>query len=112
MTKAEVIKLLVQIEAVYSYCMTRDETVTNWFRYCQLMDFEKVVKKLHLHMRKSPYPPSITDLAVFKEGDSYILEAWIAKGKNRIEPDLSRGQGNDIPAWMNEYSPKLKTGEG
>jgi hypothetical protein len=45
MKKEEVIKILVQIESVYSYCMTKDETVTSWFEFCRSMDFENVMAK-------------------------------------------------------------------
>jgi hypothetical protein len=109
MTKEEVIKILVQIEAVYSYCMTKDETVTYWFEFCQVMNYKKVLAKLQAHIRKSPYPPVIADLAVFTTEESEFqekLERWIEEGMQRLERNRRNANLKQIPAWMLEYSPR------
>lgn len=111
MSKEEVIKILVLIESVYSDCMTKDETVMHWFEFCQLMDYEKVIQKLHAHIRKSPYPPAILDLAVFTEKKNSFpekLEQWIKVGREQIEHDRDNGKRKQVPAWMLEYSTRTK----
>ncbi|MDQ0200139.1 replicative helicase loader/inhibitor [Neobacillus ginsengisoli] len=77
MTKKEVLKILVLIETVYSYCMTKDETVSYWFQYCSEMEFDKVMAKLLVHIRKSPYPPSISELTEFTSENT--KQAWISE---------------------------------
>jgi hypothetical protein len=107
MTKVQVIKILVLIESVYLHCMTKDETVTAWFNFCAEMDYEKVMVKLQEHIRKSPYPPTIANLAVFKvEKNEFpkTLDKWIQEGRERIEHDRRSGKRNPLPDWMHEYS--------
>lgn len=109
MTKAEVIKILVQIETVYSYCMTKDETVIHWFEFCQVMDYKEVLIKLHEHIRRSPYPPSIADLAVFiTEMNEFPekLEKWMEEGRGRIEQGRRNTNLKPTTTWMHEYSPR------
>lgn len=82
MTKQEVFKLLAMIETVYPLCITKDETVSHWFELCSQLDFEKVMGKLRNHIRKSPYPPAIADIAGFpsiyeQEEDSYKKISWL-----------------------------------
>ncbi|MCM2533243.1 replicative helicase loader/inhibitor [Neobacillus pocheonensis] len=107
MTKDEVVKLLVLIETVYSNCIFKDETVQQWFQFCSEMDYEKVMEKLKNHIRKSPFPPAIADIAVFpiKENDfPGTLREWIKKGRERIERERNDAKQIPIPDWLVEYS--------
>jgi hypothetical protein len=109
MTKIEVIKLLVLIESVYPNITIKDETVQQWFEYCFEMDFEKVMMKLKNHIRKRPFPPTISDIAVFsyEENDfPKIVQEWMKKGRERIECDSKSNKRGTIPAWLSEYSPR------
>lgn len=109
MTKEEVIKILVLIESVYSYCTTKDETVMHWFQFCQQMDYEKMIQKVHAHIRKSPYPPAIEDLVEFTEKKHSFpenLEQRIREGRERIEYHRNNGKRKQVPAWMLEYTTK------
>lgn len=109
MTKKEVVKLLVLIESVYTNCTFKDETVLHWFQFCSKMDYEKVMAKLKNHIRKSPFPPAIADIAVFnfEENDfQETLQNWKKEGRERIEHNRSNANRNAIPDWLREYSPK------
>ncbi|NRD79118.1 hypothetical protein HPT25_17305 [Bacillus sp. BRMEA1] len=107
MTKQEVVKLLVLIESVYSNFIVKDETVLQWFEFCSEMDFEKVMTKLKNHIRKSPFPPMIADIAVFsfEENDfPETLKDWMKEGRERIEHERSHAKRSPIPEWLMEYS--------
>jgi hypothetical protein len=107
MTKEEVIKLLILIESVYSTCIIKDETIQQWFEFCSEMDYEKVKTKLKIHIRKSPFPPAIADIAVFpiEENDfPKTLQEWMKKGRERIEREPNNTKRKPIPSWMVEYS--------
>lgn len=107
MTKGELFRLLVLIESIYSHCMTKDETVLLWFNLCAEMDYERVMVKLHDHIRKSPYPPTIANLAVFKVEKNEFpkkFEMWIQRRRERIENEQRGGKRIPIPAWMYEYT--------
>jgi hypothetical protein len=107
MNKKEVIKLLVLIESVYSSVIFKDETIQQWFEFCSEMDFEKVMAKVKKHIRKSPFPPTIADIAVFSYDDNdfpTILQEWTKKGSERIESDSKSNKRGPLPAWLAEYS--------
>lgn len=107
MTKHEMIKLLVLIESVYSSFITKDDTILQWFKFCSKMDYEKVMIKLQNHIRKSPYPPTITDISVFtveSEDFSETLESWKKRRKDQIEQDRRSGNQGPLPAWLLEYT--------
>jgi hypothetical protein len=109
MTKEEVVKLLVLIESVYSHCVLKDESVQQWFQFCYQMDYEKVLTKLQNHIRKSPFPPAIGDIAVFQFEENHFpatLEEWMKKGRERIECDRKSNNRGSLPAWFAEYSPR------
>ncbi|MEH7178515.1 replicative helicase loader/inhibitor [Neobacillus vireti] len=109
MTKAEVVKLLAMIESVYSHCIFKDETIQQWFEFCSEMDFEKVMAKVKNHIRKSPFPPAITDIAVFPFEENNFpesLQDWMKKGRERIERDPKSNRRGPTPAWLAEYSPR------
>lgn len=90
MTKEEVVKLLILIESVYSNCIFKDETVLQWFELYAEMDFEKVMANLKNHIRKTPYPPAIADIAVFTNQER-LLEHNNAKRTAALD-------------WLEEYS--------
>lgn len=107
MTKDEVFKLLVLIESAYPNCIVKDETVQLWFQSCPEMDLEKVMMKLKNYIRKSPFPPTISDIAVFSYEESdfpNIVQEWMKKGRERVECDSSKRRL--IPSWLAEYSPR------
>ncbi|MBT2654634.1 hypothetical protein J7E81_05155 [Bacillus sp. ISL-18] len=105
MTKSEVVNLLILIESVYSNFVFKDETVQQWFQFCSEMDVEKVMAKLKNHIRKSPYPPTIADIAVFpfEENDFPApLQKWMKTGPERME--YNQTKQITIPHWLTEYS--------
>ena len=107
MTKQEMIKLLVLIESVYSTCITKDDAILQWFQFCSKMDYEKVMIKLQNHIRKSPYPPTISDITVFtaeSEDFSKTLASWKKRGKDQIEQDCSSGNRGSLLPWLREYT--------
>ena len=107
MTKEEVVKLLVLIESIYSKCVLKEKAVLQWFQFCSEMDYEKVLTKLKNHIRKSPYPPAIGDIAVFhfEENDfPATLQEWMKKGRERIECERNNTKRIPIPDWLAEYS--------
>ncbi|MFP5111529.1 hypothetical protein ACSU64_03965 [Bacillaceae bacterium C204] len=107
MTKDEVVKLLILIESVYPNCIIKDETIQQWFQYCSEMDYELVMAKLKNHIRKSPFPPAIADIAVFSfaENDFPVtFKEWMKKGRERIECERDHAQRIPIPEWLVEYS--------
>ncbi|MCQ6279271.1 hypothetical protein [Bacillus sp. EB600] len=109
MTKEEVVKLMVLIESVYTNCTFKDETVLNWFQCCSKMDYKKVMAKLKNHIRKSPFPPAIADIAVFCFEENVFqetLQNWKKEGRERIEGNHSNANRNAIPDWLLEYSTK------
>lgn len=107
MTKKEVIELLVLIESVYSNCIFKDETIQQWLQFCSEMDYEKVMARVKNHIRKSPFPPTIADIAVFSFDDNdfpTLLQEWTKKGRERIESHSNKR--GPLPAWLAEYSPR------
>jgi hypothetical protein len=105
LTKEEVVKLLILIESVYPNCVFKDETIQQWFEFCSELDYEKVMAKVKNHIRKSPFPPAIADVAVFpiEENDfPETLQKWMKKGRERIERESN--PRNTLPEWLAEYS--------
>ncbi|WP_066253259.1 replicative helicase loader/inhibitor [Neobacillus drentensis] len=105
MSKEEVVKLLILIESVYPNYIFKDEVVQLWFQFCSEMDYEKVLSKVKNHIRKSPFPPAIADIAVFsfEENDfPETLQKWMKKGRERI--DRQPNQRNTLPEWLAEYA--------
>lgn len=105
MTKEEVVKLLILIESVYSNCIIKDETIQQWLQFCSEMDHEQVMAKLKNHIRKSPFPPAIADIAVFPFAENDFpatLQEWMKKGRERIK--RNHAQRIPIPEWLVEYS--------
>ncbi|RDU35732.1 hypothetical protein DRW41_16450 [Neobacillus piezotolerans] len=106
MEKHELMKILVLIESVYPEFTVRDETVENWFAVCREMDYPLVMKKLSAHIRKSPYPPLMAEIAAYDEDDSTIEregllleeEGWIRTKHDRLLPK----EPPQMP-WQNEY---------
>ena len=85
----------------------KNETIQQWFQFCSEMDYEKVLTKLKKHIRKSPYPPAIADIAVFRfeENDfPETLQEWMTKGREKIEYDRNNTIRLPIPDWLAEYS--------
>jgi hypothetical protein len=109
MTKDEVMKLLVLIESVYSNCSIKDETVLQWFQLCAEMDYEKILARLKTHIRKSPFPPRIGEIAVFTYEENHspaTLQEWMKRGREAMECDRISNKRTSLPHWLAEYSPR------
>ncbi|MFJ5762482.1 hypothetical protein ACIQAA_25805 [Neobacillus sp. NPDC093182] len=109
MTKEEVVELLILIESVYPNCIFKNETVQQWFQFCTEMDYEKVLTKLKNHIRKSPFPPVIGDIAVFHFEENYFpasLQEWMRKGREKMDCDSNPNKRRPLPAWLTEYTPR------
>lgn len=107
MTKEEVVKLLVLIESTYPRCIFKDETVQQWLQFCSDMDYERVMARLKNHIRRSPFPPAMADIAVWSfEQNEFpeTLQEWIKKGRERIECQHNQIKRIPIPDWLVEYS--------
>jgi hypothetical protein len=59
MTKLDTIKILNLIEKVYPSVTFKSETILNWLTKCESMDYSMVLRKIALHMRDNPYPPTL-----------------------------------------------------
>jgi hypothetical protein len=108
LTKQEVIKLLVLIESVYSNFITKNDMVLRWFNLCSEMDYEKVMGRLLDHLRKSPYPPTMIEIAVLNgEKDEFPkhLKTWFKEDKESMEQVFTNGKQKSL-SWMLEYSPR------
>ncbi|MEH7255155.1 replicative helicase loader/inhibitor [Neobacillus niacini] len=106
MTKKAVMELLVLIESVYPHCIFKNETIQQWFQFCSEMDYDKVLTKLKNHIRKSPYPPTIADIAVFhleKNDFQERLQKWMKNERERFECERNNAM-YPIPDWLLEYS--------
>ncbi len=103
MTKQEIIKLMILIESVYSNFITKSETLIIWFKLCGEMDYEKVMENLRYHIRRSPYPPTMTDLTMITASKKHFPQTL----QGQVEQD--KKNVSYIPAWMNEYTPRKST---
>jgi hypothetical protein len=89
MRKEEAIRILCLIEHVYPVIMIKSETVTRWLNLCEHLDYNKVLARLQAHIRKSPYPPGLNDLAILSDPESELpqsFQEWVEAG--RIEPEF------------------------
>ncbi|CEG27274.1 replicative helicase loader/inhibitor [Bacillus sp. B-jedd] len=106
MEKQELIKILVLIESVYPDFTVKNETVEDWFAVCRDMDYSQVLKNLACHMRRSPYPPLMAEIAAYsieerqEDEEMMILdeEGWVHAKHDSLLPK-QHGQ----PNWQNEY---------
>jgi hypothetical protein len=103
MTKQEIIKLMILIESVYSNFITKSETLINWFDLCGEMDYDQVMENLRRHIRRSPYPPTMTDLTRITANMKHSPQTL----QGQVEQEKKNGRS--IPAWMNEYTPRNST---
>ena len=63
MNKAEMLKLFVLIERIYPPFRIKNEIVHYYFNYCRDFDYEMALNYIKGHIRRSPYPPSISYIA-------------------------------------------------
>lgn len=85
MTKTDTLKILNLIEKVYPLVTLKSETILRWMVKCGSMDYSIVIKKLALHMRDNPYPPTLKEIvgnssdegAYFEWLDEYTLRKKI-----------------------------------
>jgi hypothetical protein len=96
-TKEEVVKLLTMIEKVYQIVVVKDETISKWLKYCDFMEAEKVNLKFHKHIRNSPYPPQLRQLAEFS-----IFGVEVPSQLKIFMDDQVPPMGNF--SWMDEYA--------
>jgi hypothetical protein len=85
MTKLDTYKLLNLIENVYPLVTFKNDTVLRWMACCELMDYGIVFKKLALHMRKNPYPPTFDEILINSSGSgSYFgwMDEYSIRAKN------------------------------
>ncbi|WP_232233737.1 hypothetical protein [Bacillus sp. J33] len=61
--KTEMLKLFVLIERVYPGFRLKNDIVHYYFKKCEEMDYEQAMASIKDHIRKSPYPPSISSIA-------------------------------------------------
>ena len=74
MTKLDAFKLLNLIERVYPLVIIKGDTVQRWMASCEMMDYGLVLKKLVLHMREKPYPPTFDEILINSSGNgSYFV---------------------------------------
>jgi hypothetical protein len=76
MTKLDTFKLLNLIERVYPHVILKSETVQRWMASCEMMDYGLVLKKLALHMRENPYPPTLEEILAKSSGNGIYLD-WM-----------------------------------
>ncbi|WP_059170543.1 replicative helicase loader/inhibitor [Bacillus sp. FJAT-27445] len=106
MEKQELMKILVLIESVYPEFTVKNETVENWFAVCRDMEYPHVMKKLSAHIRKSPYPPLMAEIAAycdddfFAGGNGLLLEE---EGRIQLKHDRLLPKVPPQMAWQNEY---------
>ncbi|MEH7419069.1 hypothetical protein V7266_27965 [Neobacillus drentensis] len=100
MTKKEALNILALIETVYSSCLIKNQTVIHWLQICSELDYENVLDKIFVHMKVSPYPPTMEDLAIVgKIKDENLLDL-------RIQLPHENNRERIVPKWMQEYSIK------
>ncbi|MGV2938903.1 hypothetical protein AB5I83_04880 [Mesobacillus sp. LC4] len=84
MTKLDTFKLLNLIENVYPLVTLKSDTVQRWMASCELMDYSLVFKKLALHIRENPYPPSLEDILVNSGANGSYFD-WLDEYSIRTE---------------------------
>ncbi|WP_368298702.1 hypothetical protein [Cytobacillus firmus] len=67
MNKTEMLKLFVLIERVYPPFRIKNEIVHHYFEHCLEFDYEIAFNSIKEHIRKSPYPPSISHIGCSAE---------------------------------------------
>ncbi|MDM5225490.1 hypothetical protein QUF73_04640 [Cytobacillus sp. NJ13] len=80
MNKTEMLKLFVLIERIYPPFRIKNEIVHYYFNYCREFDYEMALSCIIGHIRKSPYPPSISHIASISSLHS--LSAEISDSRN------------------------------
>ncbi|WP_213367754.1 hypothetical protein [Mesobacillus boroniphilus] len=76
MTKIDTYKVLNLIEKVYPLVTLKSETILSWMAKCESMDYSIVLKKLALHMRTNPYPPTLKEIIATSSNEGAYFE-WL-----------------------------------
>jgi hypothetical protein len=76
MTKIEAFKVLNLIEKIYPLVILKSETILIWMAKSESMDYSKVLSKLAVHMRHSPYPPTLNNL-IGQSGNECTYFLWL-----------------------------------
>ncbi|GLB60662.1 hypothetical protein NCCP133_27940 [Cytobacillus sp. NCCP-133] len=63
MNKTEMLKLFVLIERVYPGFRIKNDIVHYYFGKCEELEYERALSCIKGHIRKYPYPPSISSIA-------------------------------------------------
>ena len=100
MTKQEVMKLLTLIGTIYPTFLTKDEAILLWFGCCQAMVYEKVMKRLLNHIKTSPYPPTLAEIAEFHSEDKECSREMETEIEGREDEPYRR----PLKEWMSEYT--------
>ncbi|MBM4764572.1 replicative helicase loader/inhibitor [Bacillus sp. B15-48] len=109
MEKHEVLKILEQIQSMYPNFKISDETLLIWINMCRKMEYSQVNNRLMAHIAKSPFPPVIAEIAVYrKEENDFLnqLKQWESEGRERIERDQLSGRSKPEPCWLLNSSPR------
>lgn len=88
MRKKEAIRLLCLIEHVYPVIIIKSESVTRWLNLCEHLNYNAVFARLEAHIRKSPYPPRLNDLALLSGPVCelpHYLQNWVEAGEFELE---------------------------
>ncbi|WHY88167.1 replicative helicase loader/inhibitor [Neobacillus novalis] len=103
MEREEVYQVLEKIESAYQQFKISDETVIMWTKACRGMDFNLVMQKLIAFIAKSPFPPTIAEIAAFGVKRNDFLDKvkqWEQEGRDRIERDRRNSSRKLLPGWL------------
>ncbi|MDN3014593.1 hypothetical protein PH210_00055 [Paenibacillus sp. BSR1-1] len=67
MDHMEANQILEKIESIYTQFRINDEAIILWIKTLSGMDYNRVLQKLMSYIAKSPFPPTISDIAAFCE---------------------------------------------
>src|SRR4051794_5238649 len=101
MGRDEVSAILAEIQSAYPRFKVCDDTLLLWMKMGKEMDFRRVMRKLVQHIARCPYPPSIAEIAAYREAENSFLEKtiqWEREGRERIEHDKKTGKRKPEPA--------------
>ncbi len=103
MDHMEAIQILEKIESIYAQFRISDETITLWIKSLSGMDYNRVLQNLMSYIAKSPFPPTISDIAAFCEKRNSFLDKmkqWEQEGRERIERDKQFAVRKPLPQWL------------
>lgn len=90
---------MLLIETVYPHFKIKNEWVLHWITLGKAMDYDQVMAKLIEHIRRSPYPPSLEEIAVFSEDGPQCFEQIKTIRTHKEVLHLTENY-----SWMAEYT--------